>query len=919
MINTFRGNKWYKCDLHLHTPASDCFEDKTITPEEFINAVIKENIDCIAITDHNTVGWVDQIREVAKEKGIIVFPGVEITCSDSKVHLLILFDTDYKRVKIEDFLLKVGIDRELLGKQNAHSEKNIKEIAEISRSEGAIIIPAHIDDYSGIGLVSNEMRQRFLELDNINVVQMVNEELINNFEGSDIDNKIIEESLLSKYNNLSKDNIKQFIACDKQIKKMGKGIVTFSDNPNEENGTKHGIWGIGKRYSYIKMSEEPNLESLRQAFLFPQHRIKNFFSGKQRSIAMPQLWIKKINIKDIELLGKEELELEFNPQLTTIIGGRGSGKSTIIRFLTAVFNKKRIKELDEIYKEFISFYQFKNKDVGVLREETVITIEIVKNNILYKIILKDFKSGDKYNIIINKYDEDKCCEIHDIKPEDIFNIDVYNQKQIYELAKNTDSLRNKIDSLIDGINEKKVEANNLLIQYKKHYSNIIDIEKRIKNKNKIVLELNDIREKIDMYKSSGINDIIENYKLYETQRKLIKNQEKEIQDKCNMLDEFIFNLKLQLCRVDELEGHQDIIDIIDNKNLKYENIIKGISTIGKEIGDLKEEYKRQIEKSEWNKKYRKVEHEYKLKLSLLTNSNINPEEINKLLKSIENKERELLNIEKDEVELLNEYELLKKIKTEYIVKREEISELRQSYVDNLLADTNIKIKIKRFRNKDNFRFKLREIIQRKQSFDEDINKITDECFNGNIINKLEELVKRIMQIRNASENNSNYSARFNNLIRGLNNEQIAEISMFIPEDYIEIEYKPSGSKIYKSLKNASAGQRTSAILTFILSDGDTPLILDQPEDDLDNHLIYDLVVERLKICKEKRQIIVVTHNANIPVNGDAELIIAMDSNSQYIKVYKSGGIEDKCLRDEICNVMEGGETAFLMRANRYKI
>ena len=276
-------------------------------------------------------------------------------------------------------------------------------------------------------------------------------------------------------------------------------------------------------------------------------------------------------------------------------------------------------------------------------------------------------------------------------------------------------------------------------------------------------------------------------------------------------------------------------------------------------------------------------------------------------------------IEKYEKLLVNECGALVKIREEYILIRNEISNLRREYSNNLLKDTNIRLKVKRFRNTEHFEYKFREIIQKKQSFDDDINNIINECYIGNIVNNIDELADKFKNINSSKENDSAYSAKFNNVIKGLNNEQIAEISMFIPEDYIEIEYKPSGSNEYKSLKNASAGQRTSAILTFILSDGDKPLILDQPEDDLDNHLIYDLVVERLRICKEKRQIIVVTHNANIPVNGDAELIVAMDSNSRYVKVYKSGGVEEDELRAEICNVMEGGEKAFLMRANRYRI
>lgn len=80
----------------------------------------------------------------------------------------------------------------------------------------------------------------------------------------------------------------------------------------------------------------------------------------------------------------------------------------------------------------------------------------------------------------------------------------------------------------------------------------------------------------------------------------------------------------------------------------------------------------------------------------------------------------------------------------------------------------------------------------------------------------------------------------------------------------------------------------------------------------------DLVVEKIKQIKENRQVIVITHNANIPVIGDAEYIISMDSNSRYLKIHTSGMLENADVKKEICAIMEGGEDAFKLRATRYK-
>ena len=118
------------------------------------------------------------------------------------------------------------------------------------------------------------------------------------------------------------------------------------------------------------------------------------------------------------------------------------------------------------------------------------------------------------------------------------------------------------------------------------------------------------------------------------------------------------------------------------------------------------------------------------------------------------------------------------------------------------------------------------------------------------------------------------------------------------------------------MEQGSPGQKTAALLAFILSYGNEPLVLDQPEDDLDNHLIYDLIVTQLREINQKRQVLVVTHNANIVVNGDAENVIALDVKSGQTRIVTQGTLQDVSVRNEICKVMEGGKTALAERYRR---
>jgi energy-coupling factor transporter ATP-binding protein EcfA2 len=116
----------------------------------------------------------------------------------------------------------------------------------------------------------------------------------------------------------------------------------------------------------------------------------------------------------------------------------------------------------------------------------------------------------------------------------------------------------------------------------------------------------------------------------------------------------------------------------------------------------------------------------------------------------------------------------------------------------------------------------------------------------------------------------------------------------------------------------SLGQQQSVLLALVLcSSGNHPLIVDQPEDNLDGEFIYHTLVPVLRRAKERRQIIVVTHNANIAVLGDAELIVALKGGAEKGLIICRGSIDHELTREEACKVLEGAKEAFQRRARTY--
>ena len=120
---------------------------------------------------------------------------------------------------------------------------------------------------------------------------------------------------------------------------------------------------------------------------------------------------------------------------------------------------------------------------------------------------------------------------------------------------------------------------------------------------------------------------------------------------------------------------------------------------------------------------------------------------------------------------------------------------------------------------------------------------------------------------------------------------------------------------YKQSPNLSTGQRCTTILPILLLQSERPLLIDQPEDNLDNAFVYETVVKALRQVKGSRQVIFVTHNPNIPVLGQADRVFVFSSDGARGSVSKSGTVDD--CKHEIEQILEGGREAFQQRYKRY--
>ncbi|MFH1031004.1 MAG: PHP domain-containing protein [Chloroflexota bacterium] len=152
----FNGLNFKKADLHLHTPRSLCYNDESSTPEQIVETALACGLDVITVTDHNTAGAIDDIRQSAGEKGLFVFPGIELSTKGG--HVLAIFEMDTPVKRLESFLGDIGIPNEGRGDGTVLTRDGITEVFQKIEKAGGLAVAAHIERWPSGFLETNEPR-----------------------------------------------------------------------------------------------------------------------------------------------------------------------------------------------------------------------------------------------------------------------------------------------------------------------------------------------------------------------------------------------------------------------------------------------------------------------------------------------------------------------------------------------------------------------------------------------------------------------------------------------------------------------------------------------------------------------------------------------------------------------------------------
>jgi energy-coupling factor transporter ATP-binding protein EcfA2 len=286
-------------------------------------------------------------------------------------------------------------------------------------------------------------------------------------------------------------------------------------------------------------------------------------------------------------------------------------------------------------------------------------------------------------------------------------------------------------------------------------------------------------------------------------------------------------------------------------------------------------------------------------------------------------QQRVARLEETELEQVREKERLlqllenrRSLKAGFLLEREQISALRDTVAHSLSQEAGEKIRVRVRRNADDLAYR---------------NLLTQGLKGAGVRNH-DEILDALLQLRPEQlaqliqtedhvglDDACGFGAERAKKILGAFRANVDPLELEVVEIddvvCIELNVATSTETIFKDAAELSRGQKCTALLPLLLARTQNPLVIDQPEDNLDNHFIYETVVNSIRRLKKKRQMVFITHNANIPVLADADLVIVMNSDGKSGYIEKSGSVDD--CREQIVDLLEGGREAFELRRKRY--
>jgi ABC-type lipoprotein export system ATPase subunit len=921
-MDVFPGSKWWKVDFHAHTPASVCYgkdhPDEKILKEyplkEWLLDYMKAGIDCVAVTDHNTGTSVDSIKSAYEDlserkpagfRELTIFPGVEIS-TVTGVHILGIFPEDTTSKDIHTVISNCKYNGEE-GSGDGCTKETTEEVINLIAARGGLAIPAHVEGPQG---------------------------LFHDMKGAPLDTVLDNDKVIAMEST-------QWCLPPEQYRNKGLNWAKVrGSDQHAPSGTEPWHKYPGSHFTWVKM-ETPCWEELRQALL--AHEVCVLDQTEEDPNKTPDIFLRSLTIKEMSHCGakpgSKPLTFEFNPFFNAFIGGRGTGKSTVLESIRIAARRDGQLKADNMTKlaQDLAEFMMPTTQNGVMKANTELVLTVTRRGIDYRLTWRP--NG---NHVLEQFENEEWIPaLVEGDVLDRFPMDIFSQKQIYTLASAPQGLLAIIDR------SPEVNKQDWQIRWDGKASEYRELKERQRgllaktvNEKSLNAKLVDIKNDMTTYENSGHGDILTEYQYRKRQKQTVPLTEDfdDLADEIKSLAEDIQVTAIPDDLFKDGDPHEaEIREIHSTMLAELKTIGVELQNVSKKIESVTETRKKSLEASKWYATVRHAETEYQKLQELYEGKDNKLEDYDEWVKQRGTCEKELARIEeyRNDARKL-ETEIAKCLK-ELLELREELYNARKAFIEKTLKGNQyVQMELVPYGETSQVEAKYRELFDIKSGYEGSILDREKQCgllwdvanweasdptgkTIPDLLNEIRKTTALMIETGEKAPGKEYMDGRLPAKLASMYNTRptcIDSLLTWWPEDLLKVRHGDPKRRDFKELEKGAAGQKAAAMLAFLLSHGTTPLIIDQPEDDLDSELIYSLIVQHIIDKKQLRQLILVTHNANIVVNGDAELIHALGFGGGQIRLQASGGLGKQAIRTKICNVMEGGKTAFKKRYNR---
>lgn len=857
-------------------------DDSNILWEKFIKELNESGIHVIGINDYggHICGYYKIKEEFDKGKNgklsdiKAIFPVLELrvniyNSSDRKtskykpINYHLLINPDLNKDKINKILTDIN---QCLTKE---TDINIFTIKDLQQNN---INP--INDHYSLDKLQELIKN------NKNILQILSRSEWSDFD----DNSSIKESLVNGSDLLfSSSDFSSYYKHKNHflVTKEKKIIINTSDKHNFKDNKDH--CNDFSKFTWIKAS--PTFKGLK----FVLDRQEDVSVGQYAPLGA-RYHISSIRY-DIPNHIVTDTDIPLNKGLISIIGNKGTGKSLLGASIAKKcnINPKDIEEIDHKYKKIFSDGSYSIKDYTNTSEENRILIKYLSQHYINTLTDLDNSKLDKeIENIIFSYAEDieELSRLEDNienYKSNLFNTEIFIKeeelkKELEDLEKELEDLELKIKTIDDQIKkyDEFLESNDGL-QFMQHTKDLDEKNKEIQNllsQEKVFLQS---QQKVSALQESLTKTNIE-----------LANINKDIVIDTN---------------IEDVTGKID--DLITNTNQKIETLKSDSSTLKENTDKIKADYPNIANLSQLTEEK--------------SNLKISTEKINNSIKENNNKKESNRTLLDEHKTLFSQYiglhhsklEFYKKIKERF---EEELKKEEYKTIDKELKKIKFEVG-----------FDIKDLhSQYSKIIEDNINKRHLDALN--LVDENYNLRENLLDYK---DNNVIAENFYNEIITNFHNENVAKVFKggINSQEYLrklfDIDIKIKYGLLYDNqfIQNSSAGQKGTAIslllLLFNKNNKHDPIIIDQPEDNLDNQTIHDTLVPAFKLAKQFRQIFLITHNPNLVINTDSDQIVIARKLQEGIE-YTLGTLDDSSTIQLLCEILEGGKEALKKRSRTYE-